>query len=295
MTGPSPYIRRRWLAEEIRRLRGEHGCNAADLARAVGFTPQQLSAVENARLGPDIDLVSGICDYLQVGQKRRDDIISAATDGWARGWWVTQANQIGNRQALYADLESGTSAIAEYAFALIPGLLQTAEFADARMRSDPGRQSDKFDPVLAVAARARRQQLLIADDGPDYDVVVDECAVRRCAAERNVVAEQLRHIIVLSKTNPSITVRVLPGSAAIKGHSAPQSAYSIYRYRDRHASQAVAVDTLTRDLIISESIEIDAYRHLHSRLKAASLSCEASIQMISSIADQLSTVEGAAA
>lgn len=67
MTGPSPYVRRRWLAQEIRRLRGEHGCKSEDLAKAVGFSRQQLSALENGRLGPDIDLVAGICECLGVG------------------------------------------------------------------------------------------------------------------------------------------------------------------------------------------------------------------------------------
>ena len=295
MTGPSPYVRRRWLAEEIRRLRREHGCKAANLARAVGFPAQQLSALENARRGPDIDLVSGICDYLQVGPKRRDDIITAATDGWARGWWDEQTAQMGERQARYADLESGTAAIAEYALALIPGLLQTAEFANARIRSDPARQPEQVNPLVAVAARVRRQSSLLAAHGPVYEVVIDESAVRRCAAERYIVAEQLRHIIALCRAHDSLTVRILPISAMMKGHSAPRSAYSIYRYRDRHQTLAVAVDTLTTDLVFTEPAEVDAYRHLHSRLKAASLSPEESISMLTTIADRFSNLEGVAA
>lgn len=295
MTGPSPYVRRRWLAEEIRRLRHEHGYKAVDLARAVGFPPRQLSALENAHRGPDIDLVSGVCDYLQVGLRRRDDIITAATDGWARGWWDEQTDQMGERQARYADLESGTAAIAEYALALIPGLLQTAAFANARIRSDPARHSEQVDPAIAVAARTRRQNLLLATDGPTYDVVIDESAVRRCAADRHIVAEQLRHIIALCRAHDSLTVRILPISAMMKGHSAPRSAYSIYRYKDRHATLAVAVDTLTIDLVFTKPTDVDAYRRLHSRLKAAALGHEESIRLLSSIAEQFSTIEGVAA
>jgi hypothetical protein len=250
--------------------------------------------VENAHLGPDIDLVSGICDYLQVGPKRRDDIISAATDGWARGWWEPLADQMGQRQARYADLESGTDAISEYAL-LIPGVLQTKEFADARIRSDPGRQPEQVDPVVAVAARTRRQQLLLDADGPRYDVVIDECAIRRYAADQSVVAGQIRHIIGVCRMHKSVTVRILPVSAMIKGHSAPRSAYSIYRYRDRHATLAVAVDTLTTDLVFTTPTEIDAYRQLHSRLKAASLSPEESLVMLGAVAEQLSSIEGVAA
>jgi transcriptional regulator with XRE-family HTH domain len=277
-------------------LRAEHRLSGEQLARALGFPRQQISALENGRLGPDIDLVSGICEYLQVGPRRRDAIIAAATDGWVTGWWMKGADRIGDRQARFADLESGTAAITEYALALIPGLLQTADFADARVRSDPSRQSDTFDPVAAVAARSHRQHLVVAAGGPTYDVVLDEFAVRRCAAEASVVAAQLRHITALCAAHHSITVQILPIGAAIKGHSAPCSAYSIYRYRDAQATVAVAVDTLTTDLILTEPAEVDAYRHLHSRLKAAALSPEASIHLLTTVAYQMGQQpEGAAA
>lgn len=293
MTRPSPYVRRRWLGREIRRLRGEHGMVGESLARAVGFSRQQLSALENGHPDPDVDLVSAICDYLAVGANRRTAIMDAASDGWVRGWWIAKAERMGVRQAAYADLESGTTSITEYALALIPGLLQTTAFADARLRSDPARHTDAFDPAAAVAARGHRQHLLLAPGGPRYDVVLDEIAIRRCAAEPHIVADQLRHIVAICAAHPSVTVRVLPIGASIKGHSAPRSAYSIYRYPDTPGSTAVAVDTLTRDLILTEPDEVDPYLRLYSRLKAAALAPEASIQLLHATAQELPSIEGA--
>ncbi|MEU8284121.1 helix-turn-helix transcriptional regulator [Micromonospora sp. NPDC048905] len=292
MTRPSPHVRRRWLGREIRRLRNEHGLAAESLARAVGFPRQQLSALENGRLGPDIDLVSGICEYLAVGTIRRRAIMDAATDGWAPGWWMANAEQIGARQATYADLESGTRVITEYALALVPGLLQTKAFADARLRSDPARHPETFDPAAAVAARAYRQQLLLAADGPRYEVVLDEIAIRRCGADPHIVADQLRHIVAVCAAHPTVTVRVLPMDASIKGHSAPRSAYSIYRYRDTPDSVAVAADTLTSDLIYTEPDEVQPYLSLHSRLKAAALPPNSSIHLLRVAAQDLSPIKG---
>lgn len=291
MTRPSPYVRRRWLGREIRRLRDEHGMSGEPLARAVGFPRQQLSALENGHLGPDIDLVSAICDYLAVGVNRRTAIMDAAADGWARGWWMADAERMGVRQATYADLESGTKAITEFAL-IFPGVLQTPAFADARLRSNLARQADRFDSTAAVAARAHRQELLLAEGGPQYDVVLDEIAVRRYAAEPHIVAEQLRHILAVCATHSSVTVRVLPIGASIKGHSAPPSAYSIYRYRDTPKSVAVAVDTLTRDLIHTDWDEIDPYLGLHDRLMAAALSPDMSIRLLRDAAQDLSPIEG---
>ncbi|MFY1595928.1 helix-turn-helix domain-containing protein [Micromonospora sp. WMMD737] len=293
MNRSSPYVRRRWLGREIRRLREEHGVTGESIARALGFPRQQISALENGRLGPDIDLVSGICDYLAVGVNRRAAIVDAAADGWARGWWVADAERMGIRQATYADLESGTETITEYAISLIPGLLQTPAFANARLRSEPGRHGDRFDPAAAVAARARRQSLVLAVGGPQYAAVIDESAIRRRAADPVVVAEQLRHVVAVCTNNPSVVVQVLPADTSIRGHSAPRSAYSIYRYRDAHGSQAVAVDTLTRDMIHTDPDELDPYVSLHGRLKAAALSAESSIRLLRAAAESLAPTKGA--
>ncbi|MGC4854393.1 helix-turn-helix domain-containing protein [Micromonospora sp. DT4] len=295
MTRPSPYVRRRWLGREIKRLRDEHAMPAEKLARAVGFPRQQLSALENGHLGPDIDLVSVICDYLAVGVKRRAAIMDAATDGWARGWWMADAQRMGLRQATYADLESGAESITEYALALFPGLLQTTAFADARLRSEPARHTETFDPAAAVAARAHRQQLLLAADGPRYDLLLDEIAIRRCAAEAHIVADQLRHLIDVCATHPTVTIQVLPIGISIKGHSAYKSAYSIYRYRATPNSLAVAVDTLTNDVIYTEMEEVQPYLSLHSRLKAASLAPDLSIRLLRDAAQSLSPIEGVSA
>jgi DNA-binding XRE family transcriptional regulator len=293
VTRPSPYVRRRWLGREIRRLRDEHGQLAEPLARAVGFPRQQLSALENGHLGPDIDLVSAICDYLDVDTTRREMIMDAASDGWAVGWWAADADRMGVRQATYADLESGTSSIVEYALALVPGLLQTPAFADARNRSGTAHHPAGFDPAAAVAARANRQRLLLAEGGPSYEVILDEFAIRRSAADLPIVADQLRHIVALAVERSTITVRLLPIDASIKGHSAPRSAFSIYHYRDAVRSVAVAVDTLTKDLVHTEPGEVEPYLDLYSRLNAAALEPGPSIDVLAATAQQLGQREGA--
>jgi DNA-binding XRE family transcriptional regulator len=288
LTTPSPYVRRHWLAQEIRGLRQEHKCSADELARAVGFPRQHLRLLENSQRGPDIDLVLGICDYFQVGQRRREALKAAAADGWTVGWWETDVDAIGIRQARFADLESGTETIWEYALGLVPGLLQTPQFADARARSDPARQPDNFDPAMSVRARARRQQLLLMPGGPRYELVLDELAVHRHAAEPPVVAAQLRHIVELCRVYPSISVTVLPiNGATLKNHSAPQSAYTLFRYRDEQATLAVAVNTLSTDLVHIDQHNLHAYRELHSRLRAAALTPADSIALLNAAADHI--------
>jgi len=252
---------------------------------AVGSTRQQISRLENGHLGPDIDLVALICDHLHAGHRRRDAIMSAAADGWATGWWADEADRMGSRQVRYADLESGAKSIAEYAITLIPGLLQTVAFSAARMRSDPARQSPRFDPGAAVHARAERQHRLLAADGTTYDLVLDELAVRRPAADPATVGAQLFHIVETSAAYRRITIRVLPIAASIAAHTAPRSAYSIYRYPDPKDPVVVAVDTLATDLLVTEPDDVDAYLIMHGRLMAAALTPDESLELLTSAAN----------
>ncbi|WP_231394909.1 helix-turn-helix transcriptional regulator [Micromonospora sp. CNB394] len=71
MNRPSPYVRRKWLGREIRRLREEHDVTSESIARALGFPRQQISALENGHLGPD-----------QGGCKFRGCVAGRVVTGW---------------------------------------------------------------------------------------------------------------------------------------------------------------------------------------------------------------------
>lgn len=68
-------------------------------------------------------------------------------------------------------------------------------------------------------------------DGPSYEVVLDEIAVRRLSAPPAVVAVQVQHLVVCAD-EPKITVRVLPVDAVIEGYVTHRSAFAVYTYPD---------------------------------------------------------------
>ncbi|MBV9315492.1 MAG: hypothetical protein JO100_17570 [Pseudonocardia sp.] len=88
---------------------------------------------------------------------------------------------MGARQSLYADLEAGAARIVEYQ-PFIPGLLQTAEFAHHRQVAETEIGPVTFRSARAAEARQTRQRMLRRPDGPHYEVILDEVAVRRLDA-----------------------------------------------------------------------------------------------------------------
>lgn len=288
----SPYVRRRRLATELIRLREEHDYSADRLAKAIGVARQRISRVENGHVRPDLDEVMRILDVLNVGEKRWTQIMTIAREAQERGWWEKFADEMGPRQALYANLEAGAQRICEYQMTLLPGLLQVPEYTAERIRIDKADWSVQFDPDRALEARAGRQRLLERPGGPTYEVIIDELAVRRLAAPPSVVAAQLRHLVDVGGCRKKVIIRVLPMAATIFGHAVPRSAFYIYRYPDPGDPVVVAVDTVTSDLVLTEPSDVSHYVALYERLEDAALSPADSLDFLAAVAQELPAETG---
>jgi transcriptional regulator with XRE-family HTH domain len=283
----SPYVRRRRLAAEIIQLREDHGYTAAALAQAIGVGRQRISRLENGHVRPDLDEIMRILDTLGVGEKRWNQIMTIAREAAEHGWWEKFADEMGPRQALYANLEAGARSIHEYQMTLLPGLLQIPTFTEHRARADRATYPEPFDPARSLEARTARQRVLERPGGPAYEVIIDELAVRRHAAPASTVATQLNHIIDAGHHRPKITIRVLRMNARITGHAIPRSAFYTYRYPDPKDPVVVAVDTVTSDLVFTNPDEVGLYLTLYQRLSDAALSPADSLDFLATVAQEL--------
>jgi transcriptional regulator with XRE-family HTH domain len=274
----SPYVRRLRLAAELRALRTHAGVTHVQLAKMIGQSRAQISRLENGHV-VDQDDVMKILDALGVDDDRWTDIMTIAREAGERGWW--ESNRfMGERQSLYANLEAGAQTIREFQMTFIPGLLQTAEFTRARGEADRVTGAPSLNAEKAAAGRVGRQRMLRRPGGPSYEVIIDELAVRRPSAPPEVMKSQLYHITATVNGSAKITARVLPIGAKIDGYGVPRSAYSIYTFNDPGDPTVVAVDTVTDDLVLTESDDVKRYEELYDRLRGAALSPQKSLDLL---------------
>jgi hypothetical protein len=113
--------------------------------------------------------------------------------------------------------------------------------------------------------------MLRRPDGPCYEVVIDEVALRRRTAPGDVMRAQLYHVAARVNSDPKTTLRVLPLDARIDGFALPRSAFSIYTFPDPNDPTVVAVDTVTDDLVLTEDADVKRYQDIYRRLHDASL------------------------
>jgi transcriptional regulator with XRE-family HTH domain len=109
----SPYVRRRRLAEELRKLREERDLTTGELARLIYQSRTKVSKLENAQIRPDLAEIVTILKALEVIGPRYDMIHELAHAAARKGWWDKYGNAMGPRQRLYADLESGAESITQ--------------------------------------------------------------------------------------------------------------------------------------------------------------------------------------
>jgi transcriptional regulator with XRE-family HTH domain len=278
----SPYVRRLRLARELLVLRKESGLTHTDVAVKIGQTRAQISRLENGHV-VDLDDVIRLLEVYGVVDERWTEVVTIARDAAERGWWESNRG-MGKRQARSANLEAGAVSIREYQMVFIPGLLQTPEFARARADAERALGGGRYSADKTAEARLGRQRMMRRPDGPTYEVVLDELAIRRAAVPPEILRAQLLHVAATVNGSPKVTAQVLPVAATIDDYGSPRSAFSIYTFADPKDPKVVTVDTVTDDLVLTDGEDVRRYEALFSRVREAAMSPEESIELLVEIA-----------
>lgn len=285
----SPYVRRLRLGSELKALRLAAGLTHEKLAAKVTPSRQQISRLENGQIPPDQDDILQLLDALGVDGDRWNELMTIAREAAERGWWEGSSKAIGERQARFADLEAGAATIREYAQTIIPGLLQTAEFTRTRIGRNTGwplPQGITIEGILR--GRATRQRMLHRPGGgPEYEVILDEFAIRRQCVPARVLRDQLVHVAELAADDNRVSVRVLPVDVQIEGYEIPMSSFSIHTYPDPGDPVVVAIEAVTTDVLLTEHEQAAAYMSIFDGLRATALSTEDSHEYLIKAAESL--------
>jgi transcriptional regulator with XRE-family HTH domain len=282
----SPYVRKLRLGMELRALRAEHNMTQSRVGRMIGKTRMDISKLENGLSADPADVLN-ILEALGVDDDRWTELTAIARDAAEVGWWDS-VKHIGDRQALYANLEAGAAMIQKYEQTALPGLLQLPEYIRSLAISNAAVEPE-FGPIEGIlAGRAGRQRNLRRPGGPQVEMILDEFAVLRRAVPAGVLKPQLRHLAAVAKgSQPHVTLRVLPVEGELRDYVAPRSGFSIYAYPDPGDPRVVAIDTVTSDVIVTDDGQVAPYERLYERLREAALTPEESAKLLTEAAAAL--------
>jgi transcriptional regulator with XRE-family HTH domain len=230
---------------------------------SAGLTPEQLGAkvflsgsqirkVEAGTRTPSEDLAKACENLPELGcngaltalyEVLSEHLKNRAYPGWFAGW---------------PEKEAAARRLRSFELVVIPGLLQTEEYASAviSLGDFPVDQADRL-----VVLRKERQRRF-RDDRLKLWIVLDESALRRPVAGRKAQLDQLAYLREVCQS-PRLTLQVIPYGAG--GHAAP-TGFSILRFAERDLPDVVYVENLTSALYLDKQADVDRYLLAMERL-----------------------------
>jgi transcriptional regulator with XRE-family HTH domain len=278
----SPTVRRRRLAFELRRLREAAKLTCEDVAALLECSASKISRIETARVTVSPRDVRDLLRIYGVPADQHDSLVQLARDSRQKGWWHAYGDSVQPHFATYLGMESAASEIRHVNLTRIPVLLQTEDYAReviaaGRMRRTVPDQDRSVELIL------ERQRLALANP-PDTWVVLDEAALRRQVGGRDVMREQIEHLIELSAA-PGMFLQFIPFSGG--AHVAMDLPFVIMGFPDPADPDVVCMGYPTGVLWIEDMAEVHRYNVFFHHLQAAALSLDESTALMVSVLKEM--------
>ncbi|MBG0813327.1 helix-turn-helix transcriptional regulator [Planomonospora sp. ID82291] len=281
-----PTPRRRRLGAELRRIREALGWTQEEAASRLGYQSlSTISKIENGLQGLRIQQLPHFFEVYDVTDAAlREELRDLVRRAGEVDWWQRYEGVVDDPLGDYLSQVENAGALFVFNPLAVHGLLQTPEYARAvtegsRVWKTP-EDIDRF-----VALRLEHQRAMSERQPPlKIWTVLPEGLLRQEVGGRACMRAQIEHLIHLARTNPAVTVQVLPFSAgAHAGMDGPFILMSFPAGRD-----LVCVESLRASLHLNEPETVELYRTASDLLKSDALSPKASLPLLATIAKDLS-------
>jgi transcriptional regulator with XRE-family HTH domain len=260
-----------FFGAELRRARATAGMSQDQLGRALSFSGDLVGKVETCERAPTPELAAG-CDRVFShlgGLFTRLLELARRWDGphpqWFRDW---------------VQAEREATSLRTWQPLLVPGLLQTADYARALFQA--WRSADNEDDQdQQVGARMERQLILEPPKPTTMWVVVDEGVLRRRIGSEKIMREQLGHLEDMF-VRPKITIQVVP--AEVGAHVGLLGSFTIASFDDR--PDMVYMDTPDQGQITEKRAMVARISEAFDLLRAEALPRAASLGLIRKVAEE---------
>jgi len=276
---PGPLIRRRELGALLRALRASAGMTIEQVAERLLCSPSKVSRMETGFRPVAARDVRDLCDLYQVDDAQREYLMELSREGRRQGWWQSYDVPYGT----FIGLEADAIAIDTYHATIVPGLLQTADYARAVIKV--GRLAPSPEIIeQRVTLRLTRQRLLTQDNPPQFHAIMDEAALRRIIGSPSFMKAQLDHIIEKSSL-PNVAVQVIPyGTGA---YPALDSSFTILELPGPLPG-VIYVEGLFGSIYLERRQDVERYQHIFQDIQLIAATEQKSIALIAKARRDLS-------
>jgi transcriptional regulator with XRE-family HTH domain len=277
-----PAALRRRLRIELRRAREEAHKTQQATAADLDWSSSKVIRIEGGQVGISVTDLKALLDYYGVKDEERvDDLVAMARQS-RRQPWSQYRDVVPPGAATYWGYEASSSIVRQWEPLVLPGLLQTEEYAYAWLTGTSGHDERKSRRL--VDARIDRQELLTRDRGPELFFVVSEAAVRLVVGSPEIMVAQLDRIAELGE-RPDLTFRVMPFSAGANvGLLGP---FVLLEFPDPEDGDVLYLEGREDAVFLDEDEQTSRYLEYFFDLERDALSEDDSLAMIRQISSGL--------
>ncbi len=256
------------LSTALRRLRLQVGRSVRDVSTALEWSTSKVSRIETSSSRVSDDDLGRLLDYYDASDEVRRHLVALSQQP---GRSVRRsASPVPDAYERYIRLESRAERISLYGAVVIPGLLQTPEYAAVVIKAIVA--ADEQFVQTRMEARMVRQVILGRQPPLKLSVVLDEAALRRPIGGPDVMRRQMIRLQELND-RPEIVIRMLPFK--VGAHAALTGPFAILDFPTGvGAPSQVFCDGLTGGILRSKADEVAQYRNGFAALEKLALSKE---------------------
>ncbi|GAA4546043.1 helix-turn-helix domain-containing protein [Amycolatopsis samaneae] len=274
-------VKSRELGEGLRRVIEAAGLTGKEVARHLGCSPSEVSRMLTGKRAVKEKEVAHLLGLCRVSGKEKERLEALCREANRPGWYQQHGSRLPPQLRTYLDHEDKAVTIHDFQALLLPGSLQTADYARAvitRIVNIPAEEVDE-----RVATQMARQEIFSRPRPAKFVFYVHEFVLHLPVGGKNVMSDQLHHLLRMS-VRPYIALRVLP--ASFGAHAGTAGSFTLMEFQ--HINPVVYVESVTSTNFMEEPEEITAYQQIVAALAKSALSEAQSMDRIRSLAIELS-------
>jgi transcriptional regulator with XRE-family HTH domain len=274
-------VDRESVGAKIKALRQERGITGKVLAKKTGLSAAAISKFEHGQLRPTEQFVESVITALELTPSETyalRELTAFVNSQFAR--WTLSQNQVTTNQINVGIREKNCKTIRTFFNQMMPGLLQSEDYARVIFQHLAQPDNDNFDKL--VKSRLKRQQILNSKR-TSLTFVLGEGALRTCFGSVSVLKGQLKKLIEIIDSSSSTEIRVLPWHKVLSKFIL--DSFVIYDER------TVNIEVLKGELDLWTHDDVTYYVDTMNYLVSASLSPAASKEFIRDIIQDLEKQE----
>ncbi|MGV9575238.1 helix-turn-helix domain-containing protein [Streptomyces sp. NPDC003509] len=261
MPDKDPMFLRKKLSAALHSARARSGYSQLEVAEAMVWSLSKVMRVETGKVKISVTDLRALIDYYDISETEASELIQMAQQARRLPWWHEYRGLLSEGFQSYLGYEASALTIRNFEVTLIPGLLQTEEYARVVLQKSVVPQKEEL-----LELRMRRQERLMETPSEvGLFFIIDESAMRRVVGSEAVMKAQHSRLMEFNEL-PHVSVRIVPFSSGM--YPLLRSPYVIFDFPDPAQDRVVYLENPDGSVVIRDKATLGIHRTTEDYLEA---------------------------